>query len=56
VLGVFLQAIRWVLLPFLIAGLITFVSTPLVEWLAARTRLPRAIAAAFRANHAGGSL
>jgi predicted PurR-regulated permease PerM len=45
VLGVFLQAIRWVLLPFLIAGLTTYLCTPLVEWLAARTRLPRAVAA-----------
>lgn len=46
VLGFFLQAIRWVLLPFLIAGLLTYLCNPLVEWLKARMRLPRALAAA----------
>jgi predicted PurR-regulated permease PerM len=38
-----INQLQWVLLPFVIAGLLAYVCTPAVEWLAARTRLPRAL-------------
>src|SRR5271163_2715664 len=37
----FLYLIRPILLPFVVAGVIAYVCTPLLDWLAARTRLPR---------------
>lgn len=40
-LVVFLYLVREILLPFAIAGIVAFVTTPLVDWLAARTRVPR---------------
>jgi predicted PurR-regulated permease PerM len=40
-LGVFLYLVRNILLPFAVAGIMAFVATPAVDWLAARTRLPR---------------
>jgi predicted PurR-regulated permease PerM len=40
-LVVFLYLVRDVLLPFAVAGIVAFVATPLVDGLAARTRLPR---------------
>jgi predicted PurR-regulated permease PerM len=40
-LVVFLYLVRDVLLPFAVAGIVAFVTTPLVDGLAARTRLPR---------------
>ncbi|HVY57209.1 MAG TPA: AI-2E family transporter [Xanthobacteraceae bacterium] len=39
--AVFLYAIQWILLPFVIAGILAYVCTPAVEFLARRTRLPR---------------
>jgi predicted PurR-regulated permease PerM len=39
--GVFLYLVREVLMPFVVAGIIAFVCTPLVDALAARTRAPR---------------
>lgn len=45
----FLYAIRSILLPFILAGIIAYVATPLLDWLAKRTRLPRALFAALLA-------
>jgi len=35
--------LQWVLLPFVIAGLLAYICTPAIEWLSTRTRLPRAL-------------
>jgi predicted PurR-regulated permease PerM len=35
--------LQWVLLPFVISGLIAYVCTPAIDWLAARTRMPRGV-------------
>lgn len=43
VIAFFVYLIRSILLPFLIAGILAYVSTPLLEWLTKRTRLPRAL-------------
>jgi predicted PurR-regulated permease PerM len=40
-LVLFLYLVRDVLLPFAVAGIVAFVATPLIDWLAARTRVPR---------------
>jgi predicted PurR-regulated permease PerM len=40
-LVVFLYFVRDILLPFAVAAIVAFVATPLVDWLAARTRVPR---------------
>ena len=40
-LVIFLYLIRLMLLPFVLAGIIGYVCTPLLDWLAARTRWPR---------------
>jgi predicted PurR-regulated permease PerM len=40
-LFVFLYAVRWALLPFVLAAVVAYICTPLVQWLANRTRLPR---------------
>jgi predicted PurR-regulated permease PerM len=40
-LFVFLYAVRWALLPFVLAAVVAYICTPLVQWLAKRTRLPR---------------
>jgi predicted PurR-regulated permease PerM len=45
VLVVLLEMLRWVLLPFVIAGLTAYLCTPLVEWLAARAHWPRSLVA-----------
>ena len=37
----FLYAIRWALLPFVLSAVGAYICTPLVQWLANRTRLPR---------------
>jgi predicted PurR-regulated permease PerM len=42
-LAFFLYVLRPILLPFVIAGVIAYVSAPLLDWLANRTRLPRAL-------------
>jgi predicted PurR-regulated permease PerM len=41
VIIVVVYAIQWILLPFVIAGLLAYVFTPLLAWLARRTGLPR---------------
>lgn len=46
VLGFVLHEIQWVLLPFVISGLLAYVCTPLIERLTAHTRAPRWAAAA----------
>jgi predicted PurR-regulated permease PerM len=38
-----LNQLQWVLLPFVVAGLVAYICTPAIEWLAKRTRLPRAL-------------
>lgn len=40
-LVVFLYLVREILLPFVVAAIVAFIATPAVDWLAARTRLPR---------------
>jgi predicted PurR-regulated permease PerM len=40
-LAIFLYLVRNILLPFAVAGIVAFVATPLVDYLAARTRVPR---------------
>jgi predicted PurR-regulated permease PerM len=40
---VFVYLIKFILLPFVIAGVIAYICTPLLDWLAQRTRLPRAL-------------
>jgi predicted PurR-regulated permease PerM len=42
-IAVFFYLIRFILLPFVIAGVIAYICTPLLDWLAQRTRLPRAL-------------
>jgi predicted PurR-regulated permease PerM len=44
-LGILLHAIQWILLPFVVAGLVAYLCTPAVNWLAARTHTPRALIA-----------
>ena len=41
----FIYLIRFILLPFVVAGIIAYICTPLLDWLAARTRWPRALLA-----------
>ena len=38
---VFLYLVRGILLPFVLAGVISYVCTPMIDWLAAQTRWPR---------------
>jgi predicted PurR-regulated permease PerM len=42
-LAVFLYLIQPILLPFVVAGIVAYVCSPLLDWLAGRTRLPRAL-------------
>jgi predicted PurR-regulated permease PerM len=42
-LAFFFYVLRPILLPFVVAGVIAYVSAPLLDWLAHRTRLPRAL-------------
>src|SRR6202040_2148286 len=53
-----INQLQWVLLPFAIAGLLAYICTPAIEWLAKRTRLPRALfaVAAFLALLLSASL
>ena len=44
-LAVLVFLLRFVLLPFVVAGVIAYICTPLVDWLTRRTRLPRALLA-----------
>ncbi|HTT02874.1 MAG TPA: AI-2E family transporter [Steroidobacteraceae bacterium] len=38
---IFLYAVRRILLPFVLAGIVAYLCTPLIDWLAARMRGPR---------------
>jgi predicted PurR-regulated permease PerM len=38
-----LYEIQWILPPFVLAGLLAYICTPLIEWLTARTGLPRTV-------------
>jgi predicted PurR-regulated permease PerM len=40
-IALFLYLIRAILLPFVLAGVVAYLCTPLLDWLAQRTRLPR---------------
>jgi predicted PurR-regulated permease PerM len=42
-----LYFIKPILLPFVVSGIVAYVCTPLVDWLALRTRMPRALFAAL---------
>jgi predicted PurR-regulated permease PerM len=48
--AVLINQLQLILLPFAISGLIAYVCTPAIEWLAARTRLPRALYAWRRSS------
>jgi len=41
VLTIFLYFIKLILLPFVLAGIIAYICTPALDWVAARTRWPR---------------
>jgi predicted PurR-regulated permease PerM len=41
--GLILYEIQWILPPFVIAGLIAYITTPAIDWASARSRLPRLI-------------
>lgn len=43
-LAVAVHELQWVLLPFVLSGLVAYISTPLVEWLAGRLAKPRWVA------------
>jgi predicted PurR-regulated permease PerM len=43
--ALFVYLIRFILLPFVVAGVVAYICTPLVDWLTRRTRLPRALIA-----------
>ncbi|MGH6817743.1 MAG: AI-2E family transporter [Methylovirgula sp.] len=45
VAAVVVHELQWVLLPFVISGLVAYICTPLVDWLAARSKTPRFVAA-----------
>ncbi len=42
-IAISLYLIKPILLPFVVAGVVAYVCTPLLDWLAARTKLPRAL-------------
>jgi predicted PurR-regulated permease PerM len=44
--AVFIYLIKNILLPFVVAGIVAYICTPLLNWLARRTGLPRALFAA----------
>jgi predicted PurR-regulated permease PerM len=44
-LALFVYLIGFIVLPFVIAGIIAYICTPLLDWLAGRTRLPRPLLA-----------
>jgi predicted PurR-regulated permease PerM len=45
VAAVVAHELQWVLLPFVISGLIAYICTPLIDWLTARSGTPRFVAA-----------
>ncbi len=42
-LALVLYEIQWILPPFVLAGLLAYICTPLIEWLTERSGLPRAV-------------
>jgi predicted PurR-regulated permease PerM len=44
-IAVLLYAIQPVLLPFVLSGLLAYICTPFIDWLRARSRMPRALVA-----------
>ncbi|MGE5535844.1 MAG: hypothetical protein ACM3W7_10040, partial [Acidobacteriota bacterium] len=46
IIAVLLHAIQWMLLPFVLSGLVAFICTPLVDGLSKRTGWPRSAWAA----------
>lgn len=45
VAAVIAHELQWVLLPFVISGLVAYICTPLIDWLTARSGAPRFVAA-----------
>jgi predicted PurR-regulated permease PerM len=45
VAAVLLYLLQWILLPFVMSGLVAYVCTPAIDWLAARSGMPRALVA-----------
>lgn len=41
VVALLVYELQWILLPFVVSGLLAYVCTPLIEWLTAHSRLPR---------------
>jgi predicted PurR-regulated permease PerM len=46
VAAVLLHLLQWILLPFVLSGLLAYVCTPAIDWLTARSGMPRALFAA----------
>ena len=44
-LALFVYLVGFIVLPFVIAGIVAYICTPLLDWLAGRTALPRALLA-----------
>ena len=44
-LALFVYLVGFIVLPFVIAGIIAYICTPLLDWLAGRTGLPRPLLA-----------
>jgi predicted PurR-regulated permease PerM len=44
-IALLLYEIQWILPPFVLAGVLAYVSTPAIEWLSARSGLPRSLIA-----------
>jgi predicted PurR-regulated permease PerM len=45
--GLFLYPLRWIILPFVVAGVAAYVCTTPIEWMTRRTQLPRSLFAAL---------
>jgi predicted PurR-regulated permease PerM len=46
-IALFVYEIQWILPPFVIAGLIAYITTPAIDWATARSRLPRLLFVLF---------
>lgn len=45
VAAVVVHELQWVLLPFVISGLVAYICTPFIDWLTARSKVPRFVVA-----------
>jgi predicted PurR-regulated permease PerM len=41
--AVLLHMLQWILLPFVLSGLLAYVCTPAIDWLTARSGVPRVV-------------